>query len=221
MGKSRRAASPTPSVGRASPSPPKRGSAWSPPCRSAPAREAPSRPCQDYGLRCQVPARRVRGGEHPGHRRHLGAPSRFIEYPARAGRASCCRSREESHGRRPRRRDLRDLAAGLRGRPPPRARARQQDPARRHLGLGQGAAGQAPRRPDPRVPGRHPGDLRPRGLSPTRPASPGRPAALTHGQQLVDFAPGSATRALQARPRHVRRRIPRRACPGADTIAAE
>ena len=37
-----------------------------------------------------------------------------------------------------------DLAAGLRGRHPPRPRARQQDPARRHLGLGQGAAGQAP-----------------------------------------------------------------------------
>jgi hypothetical protein len=45
-----------------------------------------------------------------------------------------------------------------------------------------------------------------RGLSPPRPASHGRPAALTHGQQLVGFAPGSATRALQARPRHVRHR---------------
>jgi transposase len=35
MGKSRRAASPTPSVGRASTSPPKRWSAWSPPCNRA------------------------------------------------------------------------------------------------------------------------------------------------------------------------------------------
>jgi hypothetical protein len=67
--------------------------------------------------------------------------------------------------------------------------------------------GSSGRRPDPRAPGQHPGDLRPRGLSPTRPASPGRPAALAHGRQLGGFASGSATRALQARPRHARHGI--------------
>jgi dodecin len=89
---------------------------------------------------------------------------------------------------------------------------------------------QAPGRPDPRVPGQHPGDLRPRGLSPaggrrrgTRPAR--RRPAVRRRSPMADNS--SVSRRVRPLARCRRALVtyvagfPRRTCLGADTTAAE
>src|SRR5215207_11424016 len=117
-------------------------------------------------------------------------------YPAHPGPAA---DQGGKHGRRPRHRNLRNLAAELRGRHPAGPRAGHQDPARRHLGLDQGPAGQARERPGRRVPGQHGGHLRPRRL-----ARPRRSPGLSTARRMSRWASAGRSRHVQGWQRRLR-----------------